>query len=185
MGSGFPAHRWFDIMAGLLLTVDKVYRLVFREEMSSDARGFFKNLAFVGVGTAVSALTSIIFTVLGGRLLGPEEYGRFALVQSVAMFLYIPMLLGFHITAVKFTSEKQDFKRQSDIVTTVSLLVFALVVLGVLVYFSLSSYLSRLFGISTDLYYMAIAFAGIFTFIHSIPALSEVCTGFVCTLFSR
>jgi O-antigen/teichoic acid export membrane protein len=164
MESKIPVEHREYIKTGISVAVDKVYRRIFQEEMSPDVQVFLKNLLFVGIGTAVSALTSIVFTVLGGRLLGPEEYGRFALVQSVAMFLYIPMLLGFHITATKFSSEKQDRRRQSDVLTAVSLLVLALVILCLLVYLLFSSYISRLFGISPDLYYFAIAFAGLFTF---------------------
>jgi O-antigen/teichoic acid export membrane protein len=142
----------------------KAYRFVFREEVSTEMLAFVKNLLFVGTGTAISALISMAFNITGGRQLGPEEYGKFALIQSVAMFLYIPMLMGFHISMLKYTSEKLGTKRQADIVTSSYLLVAALIIIFTLIYLILMPFLISIFGIEPELYYLAIAFAVVFTF---------------------
>ena len=144
--------------------VSLIYRRIFHEEISADVNAFLKNLLIIGIGTAISTLCSTIFTILGGRLLGPEEYGKFVLIQSVAMFLYVPMLLGFSTAMLRYTSEKDDYKRQSNIIITTLILVLLLTVASIMVYLIFASPLSRLFGISTDLFYLAITFAGLFVF---------------------
>ena len=102
--------------------------------------------------------------VLGGRFHGPDEYGKFVLIQSVAIFLNLPMLWGFSEGMLKYTSEKQDLDRQSNIIVITYIFVFMLTSLSVVIYLILVSPLSRLFNMSPDLFYFSIAFAGLYVF---------------------
>ena len=90
----------------ILKLVNLCYRRVFHEDMSAGVQAFLKNLLYVGIATVISTLCTSLFSILGGRWLGPEEYGKFILIQSVAMFLYIPMELGLNTAMLKYTSEK-------------------------------------------------------------------------------
>ena len=84
----------------LFALINIVYRKIFHEEISSEVEKFIKNLSYVGIGTIIASIFSFSYNILAGRWLGPSEYGTFTLIQSVAMFLYIPMLLGFHTAMV-------------------------------------------------------------------------------------
>ncbi|WP_286681164.1 lipopolysaccharide biosynthesis protein, partial [Methanoculleus sp. DTU007] len=92
----------------LFALTNTIYRAIFHEEISTEVEKFIKNLSYVGIGTIVASVFSFSFNILAGRWLGPSEYGTFTLIQSVAMFLYIPMLLGFHTAMVKYNAEKVD-----------------------------------------------------------------------------
>ena len=107
------------------------YERIFHDKMSDDVRKFFKNLLYVGLGTIVAMIFSFVFNIFAGRILGPSGYGEFTLVQSVAMFLYIPMLLGFNTAMVKFNSEREDLKRQRSIISTTYILVFIFMVVSI------------------------------------------------------
>jgi O-antigen/teichoic acid export membrane protein len=144
--------------------VNVVYRLIFKEEITADVKTFLKNLLWVGIATSISTAFVIIFTIVGGRKLGPQEYGKFVLIQSVAMFLNIPMQLGFTFSLVKYTSEKEDFERQSSIITTTYTLVLLLTIMAVIIFIIFTPWLSNAFSISTGLFRLAIAFAGITVF---------------------
>ncbi len=55
--------------ATLANIVALVYQRIFHEEMSADVKAFLKNLLYVGVGTIISTIFSMIFMILGGRIL--------------------------------------------------------------------------------------------------------------------
>lgn len=143
------------------------YEKIFREKMSDGVKTFLKNLSYVGLGTIIAHVFSFTFSILAGRILGPSGYGEFALVQSVAMFLYVPMMLGFGTAMVKYNAEKEDYNRQCAIISTVYILVFIFTVISIFVYFLFQSQISKLFTVSEDIFYLSIAFAILFVF-HSL-----------------
>jgi O-antigen/teichoic acid export membrane protein len=149
--------------------IDAIYYRIFKERMSVDVELFFQSLLYIGAGTVVSTLLYTIFTVLGGRILGPEEYGKFVQVQSIAMFLCIPMTLGLNLAMLKYVSEKNDPVRQSAIIVTTYLLVFSFTTSCIILYLFLASPISHLFAISQESYYFSIVFAALFV-LYSITA---------------
>ena len=140
------------------------YEKIFHEKMSDDVKKFFKNLSYIGLGMIIATIFSFTFNILAGRFLGPSGYGEFALVQSVAMFLYIPLLLGVNTAMVKYSSEKDDFKRQSKIISTAYILIILFTVASVTVYYILSSKLSNIFSVSEGIFYLSVVFAILFVF---------------------
>ncbi len=148
----------------LFALINFVYRAIFHEEVSSEVEKFIKNLSYVGIGTITASVFSFSYNILAGRWLGPSEYGTFTLVQSVAMFLYIPMLLGFHTAMVKYNAEKIDFLRQRSIISTTYILVLLFTVISLLVYFIFSQEIMAIFSISSELFYFAVFFAVLFVF---------------------
>lgn len=146
----------------LFALINIVYRKIFHEEISSEVEKFIKNLSYVGIGTIIASIFSFSYNILAGRWLGPSEYGTFTLVQSVAMFLYIPMLLGFHTAMVKYNAEKIDFSRQRCIISTTYILVLLFMITSLLVYFTFSEEIMALFSISGEIFYFAVVFAVIF-----------------------
>lgn len=144
--------------------INIIYRKIFHEEVSSEVEKFIKNLSYVGTGTIIASVFSFSYNILAGRWLGPSEYGTFTLVQSIAMFLYIPMLLGFHTAMVKYNAEKVDFLRQRCIISTTYILVLLFTVISLLIYFIFSKEIMAIFSISGEVFYFALIFAVLFVF---------------------
>lgn len=136
-----------------------VYERVLHEKLSSDAKGFLNNIFYVGGGVAISTVFSFLFNILSGRWLGPSLYGEYALVETVSMFLYIPMLMGFHASLVKYNAEKKNHDRQQSIISTTYLLVSAFTIFSVLIYLIFSSQISKTLSLSEGLYYYSILYA--------------------------
>ena len=91
---------------------------------------------------------------------GPAEYGKYSLIQSIAMILYVPMLLGFNTAMVKYNSEKEDAQRHTNIISTTYIIVIALTVISSAYLLSFSGFiLNVLFHISGDLFRLAVIFA--------------------------
>lgn len=152
------------ILNKILLLIGILYRKIFHEEISSDIEKFILNLSYVGFGTIIASAFTFPYNILAGRLLGPSEYGLFTLVQSVAMFLYIPMLLGFHTAMVKYNAEKIDISRQRSIISTTYILVFLFTIASLVVYFVFAKEIMSIFSISNEIFYFAIFFAVLFVF---------------------
>lgn len=136
-----------------------VYRRVFNHEMSPAEADFVHSLSWVGAGTFIATGLLAVFSVLGGRLLGPEEYGKFTLIQSIAMFLYIPMLMGFDLAMLKYNAEKDELSRQKTIVSTASIVIAGFAVLSVVLMLLFAQPLSRLFAAPPELFRLSIYFA--------------------------
>jgi O-antigen/teichoic acid export membrane protein len=140
------------------------YERIFHEEMSDEAKKFFSNFSYVGVGTIGSMIFFFLFNILAARALGPSGCGTFAIIQSVAMFLYIPMLLGFCTAMIKYNAEKEEYDRQQSILSTTYALVSIFTTISVMVYYTFSSQISKLFSVSKELFYLAIIYAAIYVF---------------------
>ncbi len=140
------------------------YKRIFKEELSKSVIDFIQNLSYVGFGTIVSIIFTFTFNILAGRLLGPSGYGEFSLIQSIALFLAVPMFLGINFSMLKYNSEIEDFQRQQKIISTSYILIFVFTMISIFVYFLFSNEISQLFSVSTGLFYLAIIFATIFVF---------------------
>jgi O-antigen/teichoic acid export membrane protein len=146
------------------LVISSVYWHVFHEKMSNETKSFFINLSYVGLGASIYILFTFAFNTLCGRFLGPTEYGEFNLVQSIAMFLYIPMLMGSHVSMVKYNSEKKEFRRQQEIISTTYILVFVQLLITVFLYRVFEQELMKIFSISNTYFNLSVIFAILFVF---------------------
>lgn len=132
--------------------------------MGDEAKNFIKILSYIMLSSGIAAILSMVFNIFAGRTLGPSEYGEFTLVQTIAMFLIVPMTLGFDTAMVKHTAEKNEFENQSSIISTAFILVLIFTLISILIYYLLSFQVSHIFSISTDILYLAIIFAAVSVF---------------------
>lgn len=136
-----------------------IYEKIFHEKISSNTLTFINNISYIATGTIFAAIFAFTFNILAGRFLGPLEYGKYTLVNTIAMFLYIPMSLGISTAMVKYNSEKMDFDRQRIIISTSYILVFICTFITLIFYSVFSSKIIRIFSISSDLYWLSVIFA--------------------------
>lgn len=136
-----------------------IYKKLFAQKMSTEIKNIFKNMSYVTAGTIIEATTWFVFNVLSGRYLGPDQYGKFTLIYSIGMFLYLPMTFGITTGMIKYSSEKMEFNRQSNIITTSYLIVLVISVLCIYIYIRFSAILKDIFSISQDVLNLGIIFA--------------------------
>lgn len=141
-----------------------VYEKIFNEKISENTLNFISNISYIATGTIVATVFSFTFNIFAGRLLGPSEYGKYALVNTIAMFMYIPMLLGTSTAMVKYNSEKIDFNRQKTIISTSYILVFIFTLITLIIYYVFDSKIIQTFSIPSDLYWLSVIFAVIFVY---------------------
>jgi O-antigen/teichoic acid export membrane protein len=132
--------------------------------MSADVQTFLKNLLYVSIGTIISTLFVAVVTIIGGRILGPAEYGKFSLIQSISMFLYLPMILGYNSAMVKYVSEKEESGRQFTIIITTCILVLILTIISSSIYLFFSRQISNLLSTSNEIIIYSCILAVLFVF---------------------
>jgi len=148
-----------DIRALVSKLAGIAYRRVFNAEMSPAEGDFVHSLFWVGAGTFISTGLIAVFSILGGRLLGPEEYGRFILVQSVATFLQIPVKMGFSTAMLRYAAAKSEPTRRKSIISTAHIIIagFAAVSATVMVLFA--GPLAGLFATTPEVFSLAVYLA--------------------------
>ncbi|MDP2218376.1 MAG: oligosaccharide flippase family protein [Methanolobus sp.] len=163
---GIPKIWRYNLQQYLTGLIKWVYEKIFNTKTSSEVDTFIDNLSYLFTGTMLATALSFAFNIYAGRVLGPIEYGKFTLVQSIAMFLQVQMLLGFSTAMVKYNSEDINSVRQKKIISTTYLIVLGFTCLTSTSYFLLAPIISELLQISIELFYLAILFAVLFVFYH-------------------
>ena len=144
--------------------INSTYKHVFHKDISGAAAKFMRNLAYVVSGTLPSIVLLSVFNILAARFLGPTEYGKYTLIQSVAAFIGISMIMGYHTTIAKFLPENDDFESQSKTISSVYILTLLFTVVTVILCILFMPEISRIFNISREFLTLAVAFAVMFTF---------------------
>ncbi len=140
-----------------------LYELIFKEKVNHEALNFFTSTSYVAIGTLFGGLLTLVFSILGARILGPTNFGTLALVTTVGAILSISMGISLQ-SALKYGSEAQDDSTRSRIISTYSLQIALLTVGSFAIYVLFSAQLSNLFGIPPEVYLFAVAYAAILTF---------------------
>lgn len=125
-----------------------IHRRLFGHAMSSYMRHFLRQLSFSFVG--LTAANGILFgtLLLVGRLLGPDQFGLFALVVAISQIIIIPMMLGMDVAtmrSVAIYTGRLAMKRR--IVSSGFLVMQAAAILITLVVFGMTGWLSARFDI--------------------------------------
>lgn len=95
----------------IISLIESLHLRVFGHEMSPTMRAFLNNLSWSFVGILTSAFILFVVNLIAGRILGPEGYGNYNLVVSIASFSAIIIAFGFENTAVKYISETDEKSR--------------------------------------------------------------------------
>jgi len=153
-----------QVYGTILALVGVVYEKIFHEEMSVDVKTFFGSISYVTIGTLIGTLFSFSFNILSGRILGPEGYGRFVLLQSIGMFLFIPMLFGIHTAMIKYTAEKPDNDHQRVVLSSAFLMILFFTGTTLVIFALFADSIAALLSVSIDIYWLGILFAVLFVF---------------------
>jgi O-antigen/teichoic acid export membrane protein len=143
--------------------IDIIYKRIFNEGITPEVAKFLKNLRYIGVGSAIGALFSLIFQTQTGRILGPALYGEYTLVESVSTFLSIPMLVGITSGSIRCSAATSDKATQSSIISTTFSFFLTFCPPSIMFLLLFSQNLSKIFLVSIDIYYLAIFFAAFTT----------------------
>lgn len=138
---------------------DFVHARVFGYGMSSAMCRFLEHLSwsFFGVFVAIG-LVSVV-NVVAGRLLGPVEYGRYALIVSVATIFIIPMTFGLDVANTYYIAKSKVDEEKNRYIATTLLVSLGLIMASVGIISFFSTYIAWLFSVDTSLLYIILVFS--------------------------
>jgi O-antigen/teichoic acid export membrane protein len=140
-------------------SIERIYRRFFGEELTEPVNIFFKNLIYMILGYGVAAIFIFIFQILVGRALGPQEYGKYALIDSMGAFLSIFMTLGISTAAIKYNAQKDDYLRQREIISISYFTTIFISLIFAGIFLILSEFVSKFFSISPLVFFTSVVFS--------------------------
>ncbi len=136
-----------------------IYGKIFKEEITPIVKIFFQNLKHAIFGYGIAAFFIFIFQILAGRALGPINYGRYALVDSMGAFLFIFMTLGVSTAAIKYNSEKENELRQQKIISSSYFITLIIIFISTFLFIFFANFLSNFFSVSLIILNYSVIFA--------------------------
>ncbi|MCD6195027.1 oligosaccharide flippase family protein [bacterium] len=122
-----------QIKKKLIKITYKIHFWLFKQKMSQEMKSFTRNLGYVGTSTFLVTILMTIFQVIIGRKLGPSEYGKFSLLDSLSGLLYFVMTLGistsivYHLSLSKKESEKKTLAKTGFILLIINVSIIFLI----------------------------------------------------------
>lgn len=142
---------------------ENIIQALFLGEVGSNTRNFLRNLRYVAVGSGMSTILVFLFNILGGRILGPDVYGEFALIFSVASFLGLPMAIGLGIGIMKFipSARNEEEKKKVFSYALTGMIMSSATTMALLILFQ--NQIQATFHIHDRAFFLAILFAFVYT----------------------
>lgn len=134
------------------------HKIIFGHEMSGEMRKFLRNLGISFFGGTISSLIFFLVSVSAGRILGPYDYGRYAVFVALFSFIAIFISFGLETSIIRFSAGVDEEKKKS----VLSILVIFFTANGI--FWSLAVYLLKeniagFFGIPAVLVFPAVVFS--------------------------
>ncbi len=143
----------------IVKTFSRFYKRIFGIDLSGEAETFFQNLLYVFSGYGLFLIIGFVFQIVSGRVLGPDEYGKYALIYSISMFFTVPMLLGFSTALMQRNSKETNLKKQKTNISTAFFTVLLFSILWAVLGIVFSKYIASVLKIELLFVYEAIALA--------------------------
>ena len=103
-----------------LIRIAEILHLrIFGHEMGEEMRTFLGHLSWSFLGIFFSSAILFFGSVLIGRFLGPNEFGKYNLVLAISNVAIVFMFFGFDTTAVKFISSGSNEIEKKAIIKNV------------------------------------------------------------------
>lgn len=112
-----------------------VHLRLFGHAMSNEMRKFLGNLSWSFVGGIFASVVMLFVNVLGGRYMGPEQYGFYGLVLAISQIIMLPALFGMDVSGLHFLSKAQTDEGKADNLTTIAVFVFFSSIVTFLLFF--------------------------------------------------
>lgn len=137
----------------------KVCKKVFGENVSFPLHTLLKNLFYIFVGYGLAGVFVFIFEILAGRVLGPSEYGKYVLADSLGLFFYLFMTLGVNTALVHYLARSKKNEDFPILISSASAVLIIASSAVVCLAFLLFPFLAVASGISLEIFAFALLFA--------------------------
>ena len=124
---------------------------------------FVKNLLRAFWGYGIAGFCVFIFEIIAGKTLGPQTYGKYVLVSSIGLFLYLFTTLGVNAAMVKYGAGA-DNEARKKIISSGYFISFCASLFFALIFFVFSKKISGLLSVPQHLFLASILLGILFGF---------------------
>ncbi len=150
---------WERLRVFAASVIVRLYAIVFRREPGTVAMGFIKNLGYIFTGFTVAKIISVAFQIYTGRMLGPVEYGKFAMVYSLSQIFVVPMLMGVGSSIVNYFAGSKNEEERKVIFTGSVFLISAFTAVTAAIVALFANEIAALTAVSPDYVLAAVLLA--------------------------
>ncbi|HEY9059757.1 MAG TPA: oligosaccharide flippase family protein [Pseudobacteroides sp.] len=108
--------------------------------------GFLKSLGIIFIFKIFTQAVNIAMSIVAARELGPVRIGDFAIINSIAGFLAIPLVMGINISMNKYLPA-MDEKNQEEVISTTILSNIPISLVFIAIYYIFSNMICSLLNI--------------------------------------
>lgn len=147
------------IQERMFRVAERVHIRVFGYGMSEAMVKFLRHLSWSFIGVLVATGLVSVANLVAGRLLGPIEYGRYALIVSIATIFIIPMTFGLDIANTYYIAKSKFDEEKDKYIATTLLVSLILIVISTVGILFLSNYITRLLSVDIFLLHIILLFS--------------------------
>ena len=147
------------VKKGIVAVAEILHLKLFQHEMSDQMRKFLRHLSWSILGGISASAVMMAVNIIAGRLMGPDEYGKYSLLLTLAQMIIIPMLFGLDVSTVIAISKSEGIQeKKSNISSSLYFVIVSGLILSILFIIS-SPYLSRWSSMGMTFYNTVFIFA--------------------------
>lgn len=154
----------------LFRIAEVVHLRIFGHEMGGEMRRFLGNLSWSFFGGGIASVIMLFINIFAGRLIGPEGYGKYALIASVSQIVMLFTVFGLDVASVRIISKEASVENKSKYISSAFYFVLITIVSLILTYLFFDKFVFHYFSLESDL----ILFTVIFTCFFSLRSILDV-----------
>lgn len=147
----------------IIFLVSKLYFWFFKEEISPVMKEFLLHLSYITFSSFIVAGLMMIVQIVAGRLMGPSQYGKFALTLSIASILTTVSMLGLHVSAMYYITKE---RRHAQLISASLIGAFINIVVVTIIWFIFLNFWVKTFKIDSSVAIYASIFTAVNTLYH-------------------
>lgn len=142
--------------------VNKIFYFIFKREPGPVSQRLIKNFFFASSGVGIAYVITFTINTIAIRFLGPLEFGKWTLIESIAGFLSVLPLWGMNQACLRYLGAEKE--KKAYIIGSSFLVVVFFFFLAFTLYLPLSSWLIKFLKIDAGLKTYILLYSAIFAF---------------------
>ncbi|MFZ3069235.1 MAG: lipopolysaccharide biosynthesis protein [Microgenomates group bacterium] len=147
------------IKKGIVAVAEILHLKLFQHEMSDQMRKFLRHLSWSVAGGITASAIMMIINIYAGRLMGPEEFGKYSLITTIAQILIVPMLFGLDVSSLISISKNNDITDRKKIISSSIFFVFLSSILLTIIFIFSLNYLNLRFSLGKSFFVIAFIYS--------------------------
>ena len=143
----------------IVSSLEVVHLKLFGHEMSVDMKRFVGHLSWSVLGGVSASVVMMGVNITAGRLMGPDEYGRYNLLLTLASMISIPILFGLDTSSVIAISSSNDSEEKRGNISSAFYFVLSSIMIMTLLFTFSLPYLTIRFALGKTFFLTTFTFA--------------------------